>query len=68
MRPCLPLPSLLLLPTPPRLCLAPCMALRRYAFALDPGHGGEAAVRRSMIMSLTLKIRGGLRLVATPLG
>eukprot|EP00198_Chlamydomonas_reinhardtii_P014061 XP_001703398.1 cytochrome P450 [Chlamydomonas reinhardtii] len=42
--------------------------LGRYAFALDPGHGGEAAVRRSMIMSLTLKIRGGLRLVATPLG
>ncbi|KAG2422014.1 hypothetical protein HYH02_015545 [Chlamydomonas schloesseri] len=42
--------------------------LGRYSFSLDPGHGGAEAVRRSMIMSLTLKIRGGLRLVATPLG
>ncbi|KAG2497951.1 hypothetical protein HYH03_004213 [Edaphochlamys debaryana] len=41
--------------------------LSRYRFALDPSLGGPEAVRGSMIMSLTLKIKGGLRLVATPL-
>ncbi len=41
--------------------------LGRYRFELDPGMGGPEAVRRNMVMSLTLKIRGGLRLLATPL-
>ncbi|GLC33832.1 hypothetical protein PLESTB_000509600 [Pleodorina starrii] len=41
--------------------------LGRYVFQLDPSMGGLEAVRRNMIMSLTLKIKGGLRLLATPL-
>ncbi|GIL72393.1 hypothetical protein Vretimale_4204 [Volvox reticuliferus] len=41
--------------------------LGRYRFELDPAMGGPEAVQRSMIMSLTLKIKGGLRLLFTPL-
>ncbi|GLI68700.1 hypothetical protein VaNZ11_013179 [Volvox africanus] len=41
--------------------------LGRYRVDLDPSGGGPEAVQRSMIMSLTLKIKGGLRLVFTPL-
>ncbi|MEW5316638.1 MAG: hypothetical protein WDW38_007996 [Sanguina aurantia] len=41
--------------------------LSRYDFALDPSLGGPKAVHASMIMSLTLKIKGGLRLLGTPL-
>ncbi|GIL43618.1 hypothetical protein Vafri_1274 [Volvox africanus] len=41
--------------------------LGRYRVDLDPSVGGPEAVQRSMIMSLTLKIKGGLRLVFTPL-
>lgn len=42
--------------------------LARYSFELDPCMGGPQAVRASMIMSLTLKMKGGLRLRCTPLG
>lgn len=40
--------------------------LSRFRFELDPSMGGSEAVRGRMIMSLTLKIKGGLRLVAIP--
>ncbi len=40
--------------------------LSRFRFDLDATMGGPEAVRGRMIMSLTLKIKGGLRLVATP--
>lgn len=42
--------------------------LGRYRFELDPAMGGAEMVRRNMIMSLTLKIKGGLRLWVTKLG
>lgn len=42
--------------------------LSQFWFELDPEMGGEAEVRRNMIMSLTLKMKGGLRVRCTPHG
>jgi hypothetical protein len=41
--------------------------LGRYRVELDESMGGAEAVKARTIMSLTLKIRGGLRLRVTPL-
>jgi hypothetical protein len=40
--------------------------LGRFWFELSPSMAGEAAVKRSMQMALTLKIKGGLRLLCKP--
>mmetsp|Transcript_38956 Transcript_38956/g.86652 ORF Transcript_38956/g.86652 Transcript_38956/m.86652 type:complete len:374 (+) Transcript_38956:2712-3833(+) len=42
--------------------------LSRFRVELDPSMGGSETVRSNMIMSLTLKIKGGLRVSLTPRG
>ncbi|KAJ9527385.1 hypothetical protein QJQ45_025658 [Haematococcus lacustris] len=41
--------------------------LSRFHFELDPSVGSASEVHKNMIMSLTLKMKGGLRLRCTPL-
>jgi hypothetical protein len=40
--------------------------LGRFWFELSPSMGGEDAVKHSMQMALTLKVKGGLRLLCKP--